>query len=281
VHEPGVAPQFPIHASTPYLVPDGLVLTGSWGPPPYGPAEFYELNYYRQIVPNSEQTLPAATCATCNPQVLQPAGFAASQTWTSLNMAELVEQLGKNYGGAVVATHSQSGPIGHHMVRILRERGALKYLKGLITVEGTSCSLPAAGLTAADFDNVPYMVLKGDYTGTNASCTETVNAIIARRQAGQGRAGVEYIKLDEAPNPASAWPVPLKRPVMPGITHMMMLGSDEGLGYDSSDVMDVILKWSDKYISKPRPRTCRWEHDNGHGHGKDKGEKHGKDRGRG
>ena len=37
---------------------------------------------------------------------------------------------------------------------------------------------------------------------------------------------------------------------MPGITHMMMNGSDEGGGYDSSDVMDVILKWSDKHISK-------------------------------
>jgi hypothetical protein len=148
----------PIHVSTPYIVPDNLILTGAWGPPPYGPAEFYNLDYYRQIVPNSEQTLPTSTCPTCNPQVLQPAGFAASQTWTTRNMAELVEQLGKNYGGAVVATHSQSGPIGHHMVRILRQRSALKYLKGLVTVEGTSCSMSAAGLTVEDFDNVPYMV---------------------------------------------------------------------------------------------------------------------------
>ena len=38
---------------------------------------------------------------------------------------------------------------------------------------------------------------------------------------------------------------------MKGITHMMMLGSDEGYGYDSSDIMAVILKWSDKYIKKP------------------------------
>ena len=186
VHDAGVTTQFPIHASTPYLVPDNLILPGTWGPAPFGPAEFYELDYYRQIVPNSEQTLPTSTCDTCTPQLLQPAGFNASQTWTSLNMAELVEQLGKNYGGAVVATHSQSGPIGHHMVRLLRQRGALQYLKGLVTVEGTSCSMPAAGITAQDFDNVPYMVLKGDFSGTNASCTETVNAIIARRQAGQG-----------------------------------------------------------------------------------------------
>ena len=51
--------------------------------------------------------------------------------------------------------------------------------------------LTAHGLNAADFDNVPYMVLKGDYTGTNASCVDTVNAIKARRTAGQGKAAVE------------------------------------------------------------------------------------------
>ena len=257
-HDVGVAPQFPIHTSTPYLVPDNLILPGTWGPDPYGPAEFYELDYYRQIVPNSEQTLPTSTCDTCDPQVLSPGIFAASQTWTSLNMAELVEELGKNYGGAVVVTHSQSGPIGHHMVRLLRQRGALQYLKGLVTVEGTSCSMPAAGITAEDFDEVPYMVLKGDFTGTNGSCTQTVNEIIARRQGGQGSAAVEYIKLDEAPNAADAWPAPLDRPVMPGITHMMMLGSDEGGGYDSSDVMDVILDWSDEHIEKmPKKISCR------------------------
>ena len=88
--------------------------------------------------------------------------------------------------------------------------------------------MAAAGITAADFDNVPYMVLKGDYSGTNASCTATVNAIIIARVDGLGTAAVEYIKLDEAPNPANAWPQPLNRPVMLGITHMMMDGSDEG-----------------------------------------------------
>ena len=48
--------------------------------------------------------------------------------------------------------------------------------------------------------------------------------------------------LDEAPNAAMAWPAPLNRPIMKGITHMMMLGSDEGYGYDSSDIMAVILE---------------------------------------
>ena len=264
VHEQGVMPQFPIHSSTPYLRPDqtpnsSLTLnfsnSGTWGPEPYGPDEFYELDYYRQNVPNSEQTLPTATCDTCNPQVLSGA-FASSQVWTSTDMAELVKNLGQNYGGVIVVTHSQSGPIGHHMVRILREQNALQYLKGLVTVEGTSCSMPAAGITAEDFDNVPYMVLKGDYSGTNNSCTATVNAIIARRQAGQGSAAVEYIKLDEEPNAANAWPAPFDRPVMPGITHMMMDGSDEGGGYDALDVMDVILGWGEEHFDKPKKQSC-------------------------
>jgi hypothetical protein len=172
-------------------------------------------------------------------------------------VAELIKNLGQNYGGAIVVTHSQSGPIGHHLVRMLREQGTLKYLKGLVTVEGTSCSMPAAGITAADFDNVPYMVLKGDYSGTNASCTATVNAIIQRRTVdGLGTAAVEYIKLDEAPNPANAWPQPLNRPVMLGITHMMMDGSDEGRGYDALAVADVILNWGQAHFEKPKMQNC-------------------------
>ena len=183
-------------------------------------------------------------------------------------MAELVKNLGQNYGGAIVVTHSQSGPIGHHLVRMLREQGTLKYLKGLVTVEGTSCSMPNAGITAADFDNVPYVVVKGDYSTTNATCTATVNAIIARRQAGQGTAAVEYIKLDEAPAQANAWPAPLDRSVMLGITHMMMDGANEGPepcqglpssacdGHDALDVMDVILSWGQAHFEKPKMQNC-------------------------
>jgi pimeloyl-ACP methyl ester carboxylesterase len=267
-------PQFPIHTSTPYIVPDNLVLTGTWlTTPPLGPTEFYQLDYYREMVPNSEQTLPASTCPTCTPQVLAPAIFAASQTWTTRDMAELVEQLGAIYGGAVVVTHSQSGPIGWHLVRELRQMGALNYLKGLVTVEGTSCSMPASGTTAADFDNVPVMVLMGSI-GANigpADCTASVNAIIARRLAGQGTAPVEYVKLGEEPNPANAWPTPLQRPVMQGITHMSMDGSNEGpepcaagvpsnecLGHSNLDVMDVILNWSQQNIQQLKhPVSCQ------------------------
>jgi hypothetical protein len=44
--------------------------------------------YYKQLVPNAEVTLPGSTCATCTPQNLSPAN-----TWTPQNLALLVERL--------------------------------------------------------------------------------------------------------------------------------------------------------------------------------------------
>jgi hypothetical protein len=98
-------------------------------------------------------------------------------------------------------------------------------LKGLITIEG-SCSLPNSGLKAEDFDKIPYMALKGDYTATSQVCDTTVNEIKTRRAAGQGTAKVDYIKLDELGNP-----------IFNGTTHMMMLGTN------NLEVADVILNW--------------------------------------
>ena len=120
--------------------------------------------------------------------------------------------------------------MGHHMVRILKERGHLDLVKGLITIEG-SCSLPNSGLKAEDFDNIPYLALKGDYTATSEVCQTTVNEINARRKAGKGTAKADYIKLDELGNP-----------VFKGTTHMMMIGSN------NLEVADVILNWTDQNI---------------------------------
>jgi hypothetical protein len=120
--------------------------------------------------------------------------------------------------------------MGHHMVRILKERGHLNLVKGLITIEG-SCSLPNSGLKAEDFDNIPYLALKGDYTVNSEVCDTTVKAINARRAAGQGIAKAEYIKLDEVGNP-----------IFKGTTHMMMLGTN------NLEVADVILNWSEANI---------------------------------
>jgi hypothetical protein len=66
------------------------------------------------------------------------------------------------------------------MIRILREDGKLDLLKGLISIEPVSCDFGASGLTGADFKNVPYMVLKGDYTNNIlASCPASIDAIKA------------------------------------------------------------------------------------------------------
>jgi hypothetical protein len=266
-HGPNATTQFPIHATSPEIIPDELQPKGEQiAGTIAGPKEYYLLNYWRQLVPNSEQTLPEGECSTCVPTKISAGVFASGHTWTPVNIAELVEQLGKIYGGAIIATHSQSGPIGHHAIRYLKQHGTLKYLKGLITVEGTSVTLANAGLAEEDFDNIPYLVVKGDYSGTSSQSQGIVDALIARRKTGQGKAAVEYIKLDEAPSIANAWPYALKRPVMEGITHMMMDGSDEGLGYDSSDIMQVILNWSKAHIATMKTAiSCRRDdRDNDH-----------------
>jgi hypothetical protein len=211
-------PAYPLTADAHIAAREGAI--GSAGSPA-GPNNYYALEYYKQLVPNAEVTLPGSTCAGCDPKEISPAN-----TWTPKDLADLVERL----GGAVVATHSQSGIMGHHMVRILKERGHLGLVKGLITIEG-SCSLPNSGLKAEDFDNIPYMALKGDYTASSEVCDTTVNAIKARRAAGQGTAKADYIKLDE-----------LNNPIFNGTTHMMMLGTN------NLEVADVILGWAGKNI---------------------------------
>ena len=110
-----VGPLFPIETQDAKLV----ARTGAIGPEPAGPKGPYALEYYKQLVPNAEVTLPGSMCETCDPKVIAPAN-----TWTPQNLALLVEKL----GGAIVATHSQSGIMGHHMTRILKERGHLDLL---------------------------------------------------------------------------------------------------------------------------------------------------------
>jgi hypothetical protein len=209
-----VAPLFPLDAVDETLASR----TGAIGPAPNGPRAPYALEYYKQLVPNAEVTLPGSMCATCNPSQLSPAN-----TWTPLNLALLVERL----GGAIIATHSQSGIMGHHAIRILKERGHLDLVKGLITVEG-GCSLPNSGLTAADFDSIPYLAVKGDYTATSQQCQDTVDAINKRRAEKQGTAKAEYMKLDEMG--------------MLGVTHMMMLDRR------NLEIADLMLNWVGKNV---------------------------------
>ncbi|MSV34090.1 MAG: hypothetical protein EXQ47_00630 [Bryobacterales bacterium] len=217
VHGNDYIPAYPLAAGDSSVA----ARSGAIGQAPAGPNDYLALEYYKQLVPNSEVTLPGSICNACEPKEIAPAN-----TWTPLDLALLVEKL----GGAVVATHSQSGAMGHHMVRILKERGHLGLLKGLVTIEG-SCSLPNSGLKAGDFDTIPYLALKGNYTATSEVCQTTVDQINARRAEGHGSAKAEYIKLDE-----------VKNPVFKGTTHMMMLGTNH------LDVADVILNWTDENI---------------------------------
>jgi hypothetical protein len=161
--------------------------TGAIAQAPAGPNNYYALDYYKQLVPNAEVTLPGSICATCDPKEIAPAN-----TWTPENLARLVEKL----GGAIVATHSQSGIMGHHMARILKERGHMDMLKGLITIEG-SCSLPNSGLKAEDFDNIPYMPQGGP--PSSEVCDTTVNAKGRRLPTGNREGRLH--QADELNNP--------------------------------------------------------------------------------
>jgi hypothetical protein len=198
------------------------------GPEPLGPAERYALHYYKQLVPNAEVTLPGSVCPTCTPSALSPAN-----TWTPFDLALLVERIADKTGGAIVATHSQSGIMGHHMLRHLKRRGHRNMLKGLITVEG-GCSFAQSGLDAVDFDRVPYLAIKGDYTQTSTACQESVAAINARRAAGFGTAFAEYIQLDD----------PKYNGAFNGVTHMMMDDTT------ALDVADVMLDWGAQHITE-------------------------------
>jgi hypothetical protein len=224
-HKDDYRPAFPFGAVDPQII----ARAGAIAAAPTGPNNYYALDYYKQLVPNTEVTLPGSTCAPCTPTAVSPA-----ETWTPMDLALLVEKL----GGAIVATHSQSGIMGHHMVRILKERGHLDLVKGLITIEG-SCALAQSGLKAEDFDNIPYMALKGDYTASSAVCQTTVDAINARRAEGKGIAKAEYIKLDELGNP-----------IFNGTTHMMMLGPN------NLEIADVILNWVAQNVP-PKPKTAK------------------------
>ncbi len=232
-------------------------------------AGYLALDAYKFDLPNTEVTLPPSTCPTCsNPNI------NATNTWTPIALAELVEGL----GGAIIATHSQSGSIGHHTVRILKEHGNLDLLKGLITIEG-SCSLDGAGLVAADFKNIPYMAVKGDYSNFSQTCQDSADAINAAGGTAQ------YVQLDQP----GFWQGNYHGPYgddyvgpFAGVSHMMMIEDNPSPGSHHKNgkatnlqVMDVMLAWAGKYISKPRPQRCEDQgkgehhhdgHDHGHGH---------------
>jgi hypothetical protein len=204
---------------------------------------YLALDAYKFNVPNTESSLPSSNCPSCVPTTLN-----ATNTWTPKALAELVVGL----GGAVVVTHSQSGQIGMNMVRVLREQGKLSYLKGLIQDEGGS-GTAASGTTAADFQNIPYLAYKGDYTPTSAAAATLVAAI----KAEGGTA--DYIQLDQdGPwNENNGYSGPFGDAYhgpFAGVSHMAMIESDPGFDGRPSNlgVIDVIMNWADQNIPAPK-----------------------------
>jgi hypothetical protein len=204
---------------------------GALGPVP-NPANntFLALNSYKWLVPNTETTLPTGFCQDCDPQIT-----ASVNTWAPLAMAELLETL----GGAIVSPHSQATTPTLHMVRILRERGKLHLVKGIIIPEGAGTSLTNSGTTAQDYDTIPFLIVNGDY---RPAATRTVNkAFVDALNASPTRSvgPATYIDLDD----------PSLGGRFNGTTHMMMMGTN------AIDVFDFLLEWAQENIPNPIVQT--------------------------
>ena len=220
-------PAFPIPPVPNSIDPKIQARMGALGPPP-NPANntYLALNYYKQLVPNGEATLPSSICPTCVPQTVGPA-----DTWSPRALAELVEWL----GGAIVSPHSQSTSQVMHMVRILKEHGKLDLVKGIIIPEGAGTSLTAAGLVGSDFDNIPFLLVNGDYRPLatrigNRAAAAQMNASPTRR------VGPALVLDIEDPMFAGQ---------LNGQTHMNMLGST------NLKLFDFFLEWASTNIKNP------------------------------
>ena len=233
-HASGAAghPVYPIPPVDSSIDPKIQARVGAIGPAP-NPANntYLALNTYKQVVPNTEATLPGSMCGACTPTNVAP-----NNTWTPRALAELVETL----GGAILAGHSQASSEVLHAMRILKEHGKLDLLKGIIFPEGFT-QLAAAGLLPSDFDHVPMLVVNGDYRSqaardTNYAARDAINA------SPTNVTKMEVIDLDD-PSFQGKWN---------GTTHMNMLGTN------SIEVFDVLLNWADKNIPNPMvtPSSC-------------------------
>jgi hypothetical protein len=139
-------------------------------------------------------------------------------------MANLVE----HPGGAIVSPHSQSGIHVLHMIRILRERGKLDLVKGIIIPESAIglATFANAGITPKDFDHIPFLLMNGDYRpGTarvaNREMVAAINASPTRTAS-----PATYVDLDD----------PKFGGKYLGTTHMNMIGTT------SSEVFDFALE---------------------------------------
>lgn len=188
--------------------------------------EYLALQYYKQLVPNGENTLPTSFCEACVPQQVSPAN-----TWSARAIADLVQGL----GGAILSPHSQSTSQVMHAVRILRERGQLHRVKGIIIPEGGGTSLEAAGLVPSDFDNIPFLLINGDYRP------------LTTREGNREHVALMNSSPTRTVGPALALDVedPRFGGELNGTTHMMMLGTN------NLKIFDFFLEWAGDNIENP------------------------------
>lgn len=227
-------PLYPIPPVPNSIDPKIAAREGALGPAP-NPANnaYLALQSYKQLVPNTEATLPGSTCAACVPTAVAP-----SNTWSPRALADLLEGL----GGAIVSPHSQASAQALHMVRVLKERGKLHLVKGILIPEGGT-DLAAAGLVPSDFDRIPLLIVNGDYRvlatrqgnwaardAINASPTRAVSPATVIDVDAAGFAGGRFL----------------------GTTHMNMLGTN------NLEVFDLMLDWAKENIpNQPKSTSCK------------------------
>lgn len=224
-------PSFPIPPVANSTIARTVARTGAIGPAP-NPANnaYLALEYYKQLVPNAELTLPGSMCASCATPNLMPI-----DTWLPQALAELLEGL----DGGILSPHSQSTTSVFHTVRILKERGKLHLIKGIIIPEGAGTNLANAGLTGSDFDTIPFLMLNGDYRplATRKVNYEAVNAMNASPTRKVGPA----LSLNAED--------PRFKGKLQGHTHMGMLGATRLAQFD------FFLEWAAKNIPNPMVRS--------------------------
>jgi hypothetical protein len=219
-------PAYPIPPVPNSIDPGIVAREGAIGPAPNPANDTYlALNYYKQLVPNGENWLPSSECATCNPTTVGPA-----DTWSGRALAELVEGL----GGAIVSPHSQSTSQVMHMVRILKERGHLDLVKGIIVPEGAGTNLEAAGLVGSDFDHIPFLLVNGDYRPLTTR--EGNRADVAKMNASPTSAAKHEVLDIEDPRFGGE---------LNGQTHMNMLG------LTNRKLFKFFLEWASENIENP------------------------------
>ena len=157
-----------------------------------------------------------------------------------------------------MSPHSQSTAPVFHLVRLLKQRGKLHLLKGIIVPEGGGTDLAAAGLVGSDFDTIPFLMVNGDY---RPLVTRQVNyAAVNAMNASPTRKVKPALSLNIED--------PIFKGKLNGHTHMGMLGRT------ALKEFDFFLEWADKNISNPMEKSsCSGNHhdddddDHGHGHG--------------